>query len=141
MNTIQVLNRIIALHASSLPQYLTSAPPHVGYGEEKAWEILRNVATDQKLMIDKLADVVEDLDGTPNMGEFPAEFTGYHDLSMDYIVADALSRQLSEQDAIESLSTQLPSGSLERTLAQEALGASKGHVESLRECESLAKAN
>lgn len=118
--------------------YLESAPPHRGLGEDKTWEVLRHIIDDQKLMVDKIADQVEALDGTPNMGEFPMEFSGFHDLSMDFIVQQVLKRQRDEASMIEKLAEQLDAGSQARALAQESLGAAKAHIQSLEECISAA---
>lgn len=114
--------------------YLSSAPPHRGVGDERLWEAIRHIMSDQSLMIDKIADYVESLDGTPNMGEFPMEFTSMHDLSIDYMTQQLLDRQQREVELIEMMSADLESGSPAKALAQEALGAAKAHVESLQEC-------
>ena len=133
MNTVHILNQLIEIHGSSLPMYLVSAPPHRQFGDERAREILRHVVDDQKLMIDKIADYVESLGGTPDMGEFPMEFTGLHDLSLDFLMRKSLARQKREVAVIEQLSGQLEPGSQAKALAQESLGAAKAHVQSLEE--------
>jgi bacterioferritin (cytochrome b1) len=114
--------------------YLVSAPPHRQFGEDGAWSQIQQIIEDQQTMIDKIADHVESLDGTPNMGEFPMEFTGMHDLSMEFILQKALSRQKNEAALIEQISADLEAGSQARALAQESLGAAKAHIESLEEC-------
>ena len=138
MNTIDVLNQLLALHGSSLPMYLTSAPPHRQKGDEKAWEAIRHIVEDQQLMVDKIAAYIESAGGTPDMGEFSMDFTGMHDLSVDYILQSVLSSQQVDVEAIEEISGQLPQGSQGKTLAQEALGAAKAHVQSLEEWLSAA---
>lgn len=137
LKTVQILNRLLAIHGSSLPMYLASAPPHRQFGDESAWETLQHITDDQQQMIDKIADHVESLDGTPNMGEFPMEFTGLHDLSMDFILRKALQRQKNEVALIEQISADLEPGSQARALSQESLGAAKAHVEALEECLSV----
>ena len=134
LSTVQILNRLLAIHGSSLPMYLASAPPHRKLGDEQAWETIRHIISDQKLMIDKIADHVESLDGTPNMGEFPMEFTALHDLSTEFILQKALARQKNEVALIEQISSDLEAGSQARALSQESLGAAKAHVQSLEEC-------
>ena len=114
--------------------YLASAPPHRQFGDENTWEALQHIIDDQKQMIDKIADHVESLDGTPNMGEFPMDFTGMHDLSMDFLLQKALERQKNEVALIEQISSELEAGSQARALSQESLGAAKAHVEAIEEC-------
>ena len=138
LNTVQLLNRLLAIHGGSLPMYLASAPPHRQHGDKDAWGKIQNVIGDQKLMIDKIADYVESLDGTPNMGEFPMDFTGMHDLSMDLILQKASERQTNEIAMIEQISSELDAGSQARALAQESLGAAKAHLQSFKECLSTA---
>lgn len=138
LNTVQLLNRLLAIHGGSLPMYLDSAPPHRQHGDGRVWEAIQHVIDDQKLMIDKIADYVESLDGTPNMGEFPMEFTALHDLSMEFITQKAIQRQKNEVALIEQISSDLEPGSQARALSQESLGAAKAHVQSLQECLSSA---
>ena len=138
MDTVRTLNQLLAIHGGSLPMYLTSAPPHRGFGDEKVWEALTNVIDDQKLMMEKLSDHIEELGGTPFHGEFPMDFTGMHDLSMDHILKTVVERQKCEIEWIEHLSGSLESSSKANALAREALGASKAHLQSLEECISAA---
>lgn len=138
LNVIRILNQLLGLHGSSLPMYLDSAPPHRQSGDERTWDTIRRIIDDQKLMVDKIADYVEAAGGTPNMGQYPMEFTGMHDLSLDHIMQRVLDRQRVEIESIEQISSQLESGSQAKALAQEALGAAKAHVQSLEECMSAA---
>lgn len=135
--TVQSLNRLLALHGGSLPMYLASAPPHLSENDQKVWEVVQNIIDDQRLMIDKIADHVETEDGTPNMGEFPAEFTGFHDLSLDFILQNLLERQQREIEIIEAIAESLEDGSPAKALTQEALGAAKAHAQSLEESLSV----
>ena len=123
--TVRILNQLMAIHGSSLPMYLASAPPHRQFGDERVWECLSNVMADQQTMIDKLADYVEELGGTPNRGEFPMDFTGMHDLSMEHILQNVTERQRCENEWIEHLSAKLDDDPTAKALAQEALGAAK----------------
>ena len=136
MDTVRVLNQLLAIHGSSLPMYLVSAPPHRQHGDERIWDALRHVMDDQQTMIDKLADHIEQADGTPNHGEFSMEFTGMHDLSMEHILQTVIDRQKCEIEWIEYLSGLIESDPTAKALAQEALGAAKAHVQSLEECSS-----
>ena len=137
LDTVRTLNQLLAIHGSSLPMYLASAPPHRQAGDERAWECLRNIIEDQRTMIDKLADYVEELGGTPNHGEYSMDFTGMHDLSMEFILRDVTERQQREIGWIEHLSGKLESDATAKALAQEALGAAKAHLQSLEECASI----
>ena len=136
MNKIELLNQLLSLHGSSLPMYLTSAPPHRQHGDEKAWEVIRHIVEDQRLMIDKIADHVVAEGGTPDMGEFSMNFTGMHDLSVNYIMQTVMKLQQRDVKLIKEISSELEASSQAKAIAQEALGAAKAHVQSLGDCMS-----
>ncbi len=62
------------------------------------------------------------------------EFTGMHDLSIEYILQDVAKRQQREMEWIGNLSSLLETDATARALAQESLGAAKAHLQSLEEC-------
>lgn len=95
--------------------------------------MIQQITDDQQITIDKIADYIEDESGTPDMGEFPAEFTGYHDLSLDFMIREIAARQRCELELIQQLTDSLESGTQAKALSQEALGAAKGHLQSLEE--------
>jgi hypothetical protein len=138
LDTIAILNQLLNLHRGSLPMYLESAPPHRGNGDEKAAEVLSQIVEDQKLMVDRIATYITEKGGPVALGEFPMEFTDLHDLSMDYILGQVMSRQSNEIEIIEQLSRELADDPWAKSLAQEALGAAKAHLQSLEECMAAA---
>ena len=133
-SSVEILNQLLVTHSRSLPMYLASARPHRRHGDDKAAEVLAHVVEDQRLMVDRFAECIEDANGTIDTGEFSMEFTDLHDLSMDYIVRKVITCQKNEIAEIEYSSRQLDGEPRAKALAQEALGAAKAHLQSLEEC-------
>jgi hypothetical protein len=123
------LNRLLQIHYRSLPMYLASAKPWVPRGHEKAAETLELVVADQKRTIEKITQALLDLGADIRVGEFPMVYTDMHDLSVDYVLKELVEAQRQDIAAIEGCVAELAGD----PLAQEALGAAKGHLESLEE--------
>lgn len=123
------LNRLLQIHYRSLPMYLASARPWVPRGHEKAAETVDLVVEDQKRTIDKITRALLDLGADIALGEFPMVFTDLHDLSVDFLLKELVEAQRRDVAAIEDCVADLAGD----PLAQEALGAAKGHLESLEE--------
>jgi hypothetical protein len=127
LDRIAALNRLLQIHYRSLPMYLSSARPWVPRGHEKAAETLELIAQDQKRMIDKISTALLDAGADIELGEFPMTYTDLHDLSVDYVLGELVEAHRHDVAAIEQCVVELGGD----PLAQEALGAAKGHLESL----------
>ncbi len=95
--------------------------------------MLRHVAQDQQLMADRIGAVILDLGGPVASSEFPMEFTDLHDLSIDYLIPQIVSRQQSEIEVMRQCLESLQDAPAARAIAEEALGAAQGHLDSLDE--------
>ena len=136
MSSVDLLNRLLVVHGRSLAIYLTSAAPWVGQGRKEAVEVLRAMAADQQQTVDRIGELIVDEGGRLNFGGFPMEFTCYHDLSIDFLVTKLIELQQADVHQIENVVAETESGSTMRAIAEEALGAAKGHLQSLREVEA-----
>jgi hypothetical protein len=123
------LNRLLQIHYRSLPMYLSSARPWVPRGHEKAAETLELIAADQKRTIARITDELLAVGADIDLGEFPMTFTDLHDLSVDYVLKELIEAQRRDVAAIEECVAATGGD----PLAQEALGAAKGHLETLQE--------
>lgn len=128
-----ILNRLIAIHARSLPVYLADAVPWVATQNAQAKDTVDMIAADQLLTVERLAEEVTAQGGIVSQGAFPMEFTGLHDLSMSYLLSEMVRRQAAEVVEIDELVQGLSSDASARPVAEEVLGAAKGHLESLGE--------
>jgi hypothetical protein len=133
VNSVDVLNRLVVLHYRSLARYLGFASPTWRRGDERAREVLRQVAEDHQQTVDRLGELILELDGTVQSGGFPLSFASYHDLSFEFLCGKLLEHQRQIIGTIESCIPQLASTPLAQALAQESLGGAKAHLELLQE--------
>lgn len=124
-----VLNRLLRIHASSLPMYLASARPYTPLDLRDAGRALDAVIADHRRTIGILTEELLASGGELEAGEFPMEFTDLHDLSLGYLLKPLVDHQRRDLAAIEACVAE--SGN--DPLAQEALGAAKAHLETLQE--------
>ena len=132
-DTVYWLNRLLAIHCKSFPQYLRWSRPHVPAGRTEELETLEAIATDQDVLADRISRMIVDADALPRSGEFPMEFTDLHDLDIDYLLRLAVRYQEQDVSAIQQLVERLQTAPAARALAEEALGMAKGHLDTLGE--------
>ncbi len=131
--TLDLLNRLLAIHQRSFPTYLCSAPPFTGEPDEKASETLAQIVEDQTGMAKRIISLLLSSGGHPESGDFPMEFTDMHDLTIDFIVRRAVGYQVQDVASIAACVDALRLAPTAHALAEEALGMAKGHLESLEE--------
>lgn len=132
-DAIHWLNRLLAIHCRSFPQYLRWSRPHVPEGRGQELEAFEAIALDQDIMAERISRMVIDADALPRTGEFPMEFTDLHDLDIDYLIMTAVRYQVQDVASIEALVERLHLVPAARSLAEESLGMAKGHLDTLRE--------
>jgi hypothetical protein len=132
-DTIYWLNRLLAIHCKSFPQYLRWSRPYVPAGRGEELEAILAIAQDQDVMAERISRMIIDGDALPRSGEFPMEFTDLHDLDIDYLLRLAVRYQEQDVTAIQQLVDRLQTAPAAKALAEEALGMSKGHLDTLRE--------
>lgn len=128
-----LLNRLLAIHCRSFPQYLRFARPYVPPGREQELEVIDAVALDQDALASRISRMIIDTGALPHTGEFPMEFTDMHDLHVDFLLLAAVRYQSQDAAMIEGLVDRLQTAPSAKALAEEALGMAKGHYDSLRE--------
>jgi hypothetical protein len=139
-DTTAILNRLLILNHRSLAMYLSYAPPWNGFGREEARLVLERIAGNQRAMVDRLGRVILDDGGAINYGEFPMFFTGYHDVSFEFLLGVLIERQKKEVQLIERYVEMLRLSPMSQALAQEALGESKAHFDMLEDLKKEAVA-
>ncbi len=136
---IAALNHLFITLYRSLPMYLTYAVPWTHHGDERIVETLRHIVADQKAVCARIAQYLHDQQAPLNTGDYSMGFTDLHDLSLDYLVSRLIRCQQQDIAAIASSVQDLSSVPAARTLAEEALGAARAHLESLEELAAAAK--
>jgi bacterioferritin (cytochrome b1) len=130
---IVLLNRLLAIHVRSFVQYLRYSRPYITSGQVDVVETLEATAHDQDVMADRISRMVYDAGGLPRSGEFPMEFTDMHDLDLDFLLSAAVRYQAYDVESIGGIAARLQSEPAARSIAEEALGMAKGHLDTLRE--------
>ena len=133
-----LLNRLLAIVGRSFPQYLQYSRPYVPNGRDVLTETIESIVSDQNGIADRISEMLIEADALPRSGEFPIEYTDTHDLSIDFLINMAIQYQQQDIDAVNKIAEQLQLAPAAKSLAEEALGMAKGHLESLREIISLA---
>lgn len=131
--TSDLLNRLLVLHERSLPMYLSYAQPEGLLANSKAWAVVTQMVEDQKRTVDRIATLILDGGGLVDRGKFPMDFTGYNDLSVEFLVKKCIERQERTIGAIERIAELLARAPYAQAAAREALGEAKGHLENLHE--------
>ncbi len=137
--TIEILNQLIALLYRSLPMYLRYASPWRSDRTEPVWRTVEYMLIDQEALVSRAAALVQELDGRVDTGEFPMEFTGMHDLALEFLLQRLIHYQRRDVERLAQLAQQAASGGIDRRardLVQEALGSARAHLEAL---EALAR--
>jgi hypothetical protein len=126
------LNRLLTILERSLPMYLSYASPWVRKGDDKAVSALRNIVDEQKQLAARVAELVLQR-GPMDLGEYPVEFYDTHDLSLDYLLSRLVDYQQRDVAALSRCVEELQSDRPSATIAEEAIGAARGHLEILTE--------
>jgi len=139
-NTIEVLNRLVAIHHRSLGTYLGYAPPTWQREDLEAKAELERIVADQQELVDRIGEMVVQNHGTVFYGSYPMEFTGYHDLSFKFLLNKLIEYQQRDIGRIEKCVGELDGSAVPaQSLAQESLGMAHGHLESFEELKRSAE--
>jgi hypothetical protein len=132
VDTINVLNRVLAILERSFPQYLRWARPYIPRGRENIMETIEQIVAGEDALAERIAQQVFDSGGLPDHGEFPIEFTDTHDLAIAYLVQEAIDCMKQDVAALDACVDELRLAPVAQSLAAEAAGMSKGHLELLQ---------
>jgi hypothetical protein len=131
--TIEVLDRVLVILRRSFPQYLKYARPHVPPGRENILEIVDEIVAGQDALAARVAEQIFQSGALPDHGKFPIEFTDTHDLDIDFLIEEAIGYQKQDIADLAQCVDELRLAPAAQSLAAEALGMAKGHLESLEE--------
>ena len=136
---LDVLNQVLVLHKRSLPMYLSYAPPRYPEDGKRYSATIDAVVADQKQTVDRLGKFIIEHHGAVQGGGFPMSYTGLHDLDFLYLLGRLIDAQRHDVRVLQRCASQLDHAPLAKALVDEALGAAKGHLESLEELTRPAK--
>ena len=128
----QTLNRLLTVIERSLPLYLSYTTPWTREGDDKATAALKHIVADQQQLAGRIADVILEM-GPIDLGEYPIEFYDLHDLSLEFLLTKLVEYQKKSVAKLERIAPELQEDRVAGALAEEALGAARGHLETLEE--------
>ncbi len=128
-----LLNRLLAVVSRSFPQYLQYSRPYIPPGCDDLVNTLTLIVADQNTIADRVSQMLLDARAPIRTGEFPMDYTGKHDLGIDYLIRAAVDYQQQDIATIGQLVEQLQTAPAAKALAEESLGMAKGHLDSLQE--------
>lgn len=134
--TTDALNRVLTTLERSFPQYLIYARPYIPPGREDVMRTIDEIVAAQNALAERVNTAVFDAGALPDDGKFPIEFTDTHDLDIDFLVGQAVQCQKQDIADLKECVETLRLSPAAQMLAEEALGQSKAHLESL---EALAR--
>jgi hypothetical protein len=140
-DSTELLNELLVHHYRSLPMFLTEASPWTHRGDEKATDVVMDIVADQKATCQRLAALVEQRGGVVDVGEYPMDFLELHFLSLDYMLQLLVQHQRNEVAWIQRCSERLWNDPPAQAVAKEALGAARGHLQSLEELTASASSS
>jgi len=131
-DTINVLNRVLELLERSFPQYLRYARPYIPPGRENIMQTVEQIVAGQDALAERVSQYIFESSGLPDHGDFPIEFTDTHDLSIDFLLQEAIDCTGQSVGDLEQSVEALRLTPAAQSLASEALGMTKGHLELLQ---------
>lgn len=132
-DTIDVLDRVLVILRSSFPQYLQYARPHIPAGRENVMETIEEIVGGQNALASRVSEYIFDSGALPEKARFPIEFTDTHDLEIEFLIEEAIGYQKQDIADLAQCVDELRLSPAAQSLAAEALGMAKGHLESLEE--------
>lgn len=138
VDAIAALHELLALTKRSFPQYMRHAQPYRRGNVADVLTTFNDIVNDQDLLVERIVGQLERRGHAPPSAEFPMEFTGLHDLALDYLLDRAIDYQQRDIAALEQLSDSLACHQTIRSLVDEAKGMARGHLQSLEECRTNA---
>ena len=132
-STGEVLNRLLILHQRSLPMFMTYAALWHSKQSGHAVQTLQHLVEDQKRLAGKISEYLQEMRWRIDPGEFPLEYTGLHDLSLTFLWPKLIDAQRGDVAEIEKCVASLANDPFARAIAEEALGAARGHLQTMEE--------
>jgi hypothetical protein len=130
--TITVLNRVLEILERSFPQYLRYARPYIPPGRENIMQTIEQIVAGQDALAERVSQHIFESSGLPDHGDFPIEFTDTHDLAIDFLLQEAIDCTKQSIADLEECVDALRLAPAAQSLASEALGMTKGHMELLQ---------
>jgi hypothetical protein len=135
-DTIDTLNRVMEILERSFPQYMRWARPYIPPARANIMQTIETIVAGQDALAQRVSEQVFESGGLADHGDFPIEFTDTHDLDIDFLVDEAIDCLKQDIAELEACVDALRLSPAAQTLASEALGMTKGHLELLEKLDT-----
>ncbi|HEX4412696.1 MAG TPA: hypothetical protein VH107_03645 [Lacipirellulaceae bacterium] len=135
-DTIDALNRVIEILERSFPQYMRWARPYIPPARANIMQTIETIVVGQNALTARIAEQIFESGGLADHGDFPIEFADTHDLDIDYLIDESLDCLKQDISELEGCVDNLRLSPAAQTLASEALGLTKGHLELLEKLDT-----
>ena len=127
------LKTLLGTQTHSYASYMLFAEPWDPSEAGDALANLRLLVGEQRRLAQRISDFTLAQFGSVEASAYPMAYTGLHDCSFDYLLGQTAASQDRDIRTIEKCVRELAPEKAAHKLAEEALGAAKGHLETIRE--------
>jgi hypothetical protein len=124
----RALNRLLAIEQYSAANYLVHAPPWTCPGDEPLIEAVRRIAAGQEAEVLRIGRLLVRRHNYAESGRFPAQFTEYNDLALEYLAGRLIEQEGLMIDEIARCAEQLAADPEAKRLAEEVLASEKRYL-------------
>ncbi|MEI8372714.1 MAG: hypothetical protein WCJ35_07755 [Planctomycetota bacterium] len=128
---VSVLNRLLQTLCRSLALYAEEIKPWSLAGREPVWTAIGRLAADSRMYSLRLAEAIIEHRGQPTPGPYPLEFAALNDLGLEFFLREIIVHLKHDQKVIGECAAELTPAPEVRSLAEEAYGNLRGHLELL----------
>ena len=100
---LDILNRAFVEKYNSLAAYILAAHPYVAEGQEHMLSVVQEIADQDQIMCQELAQTIENLNGVPRTGPHDEMVSELNFLAIDYLVktlAEQLQNQIEQHEEV-----------------------------------------
>ncbi|MGA2255609.1 MAG: hypothetical protein ABSG53_13170 [Thermoguttaceae bacterium] len=128
---VSVLNRLLRTLSRSLVLYVEEIKPWSLAAHEPVWVAIGRLAADIRMYSQRVAEAIIERGGQPSPGPYPLRFATLNDLGLEFFLREIIVRLKRDQKVIEECVAELAHAAAVRSLAEEAYGNLRGHIELL----------
>ena len=128
---MSALNRLLQTLCRSLAMYVEEIKPWSVAAHEPAWTAIGRLAADSRMYSQRVAEAIIGQGGQPNPGPYPLEFAPLNDVGMEFLLRQVIVHLKRDQKVIGECAAELADAPEARSLAEEAYGNLRGHIELL----------
>jgi len=92
-DAISILNRLYWLTLRSFAVYSAEVRPVTFRGPEAMWDLLKEIAVEERDLAGRIAAAIAELRGAAEPGQYPIEFTAWNDVALSRVFAHAIELQ------------------------------------------------